>query len=44
MSNIKASFNNTADQKVVIGLTGFSDRMFRDDECKTEKKIDSMYF
>ncbi len=36
--------SNPASQKVVVGLTGFSDRMFKDDDCESSKKSESFWF
>lgn len=36
--------NNPKDQKVIVGLSGASDRMFMDGLCKTKQKLDHLPF
>lgn len=41
---MKWTFKNPKAQKVVIGLSGASDRMFLDNKCKTHQKLDLLPF
>lgn len=44
LSEQKISFRNPLAQRVIIGLSGYSDRMFMDNTCKDSKKVASVYF